>query len=100
MSDLEEHNDLMESDEEAFEPAGEVEVLDSENDDGDEEDESSSQNFREPAAKRKPCAKWRKRADLDIDLPAQDCSPVLLEYPELVEDTEFDTWRRFARLAF
>ena len=92
-SDGEDVDDILDSDEEAFEPAGELEV-ESESDDEEQQPE-------EPAPKRPNAPRggqWRKRSGFTTVLVSEDCNPVLVEYPELALESEFSLWQDFCTL--
>ena len=92
-SDVEDVDDILDSDEEAFEPAGELEV-ESESDDEEQQPE-------EPAPKRPNAPRggqWRKHSAFTTVLVSEDCNPVLVEYPELALESEFSLWQDFCTL--
>ena len=92
-SDVEDVGDILDCDEEAFEPAGELEV-ESESDDEEQQPE-------EPASKRPNAPRggqWRKRSGFTTVLVSEGCNPVLVEYPELALESEFSLWHDFCTL--
>ena len=50
----------------------------------------------EPCAKRRPVGgQWRKKTEFIEKLEGEDCTPVLLKFPELDGESEFQLWKRF-----
>ena len=50
----------------------------------------------EPCAKCRPVGgQWRKKTEFIEQLEGEDCTPVLLEFPELDGESEFELWKRF-----
>ena len=92
-SDVEDVDDILDSDEEAFEPARELEV---ESESDDEEQQPEDPSPKRPNAPRG--GQWRKRSVFTTVLISEDCNPVLVEYPELALESEFSLWQDFCTL--
>ena len=95
-SDIEDANDIVESDEEGYEPAGELEAEEYVSDSETSDIEGSDVDATEPCAKRRPVGgQWRKKTEFIEQLEGEDRTPVLLEFPELDGESEFELWKRF-----
>ena len=95
-SDIEDANDIVESDEERYEPAGEIVVEEYVSDSETSDIEGSDVDATEPCAKCRPVGgQWRKKTEFIEQLEGEDCTPVLLEFPELDGESEIELWKRF-----
>ena len=82
-SDVEDANDVMSSDEEVFEPAGELEVDDSEDSDDDEV---------EPPAKSSRTTGWRKKFQFRRNLCSDPLKKLVELFPDLTELSPYQLW--------
>lgn len=81
--DVEDANDVMSSDEEVFEPAGELEVDDSEDSDDDEV---------EPPAKSSRTTGWRKKFQFKRNLCSDPLKKLVELFPDLTEFSPYQLW--------
>ena len=95
VSDVQEHGDLMKSDEEGFEPAGELEEYENYYEESSEE--RDCEELVEPPLIRLQGGQWTRRADFSVELECEGCSKVLSEYWGLNGVTEFEIWKIFCR---
>ena len=93
-SDVEDVDDMMESDEDAVEPAGELELEESCSE-SESDNQDGSDDDVEPPPKRPMSGQWRKRTTFTEDLDSEELTPILIEYPELDGLTQFLLWQKF-----
>lgn len=91
-TDIEDGDEIMESEEDPFEPAGELELEESCSG-SDSECDSASEDDELPA-KRPMSGQWRKRTTFTDELDGEELTPILAEYPELDGLSEFEIWQK------